>query len=201
MSSNTEICNLALSHLGVGKEIANLETEKSQEASACRRFYEITRDQVLRDFAWPFATKVVSLALIEEDPNEEWAFSYRYPVDCLDVRKILSGTRNETQDTKVPYRISNDDTALCIYTDLEDAQIEYTAKVTNVDFFPVDFLQALSLRLAAYIAPRVTAGDPFKMGDRALQLYRQEMSIARANAVNEQQDERIVDSEFILARE
>lgn len=201
MSSNTEICNLALSHLGVGKEIANLETEKSQEASACRRFYEITRDQVLRDFAWPFATKVATLALIEEDPNEEWAFSYRYPVDCLDVRKILSGTRNETQDTRVPYRISNDDSALCIYTDLEDAQIEYTAKVTNVDFFPVDFLQALSLRLAAYIAPRVTAGDPFKMGDRALQLYRQEMSIARANAVNEQQDERIVDSEFILARE
>jgi len=201
MSSNTEICNLALSHLGVGKEIANLDTEKSQEASACRRFFEISRDQVLREFLWPFATKIADLALIEEDPNTEWAFSYRYPIDCLDFRKILSGTRNETQDSRIPYRIANDNAGLVVYTDLEDAVAEYTMKVGNVALFPVDFQQALALRIAIYIAPRVTGGDPFKMGDRAMRMYMQEISSARANAFNEQQDERQVDSEFIRARE
>src|SRR5665648_440114 len=98
MSSATEICNMALGHLASGKEIANLETERSAEAIACRRFFDSARDAVLRDFSWPFATKIKALSLIEEDPNSEWAYSYRYPTDCLNFRRILSGTRTDTRD-------------------------------------------------------------------------------------------------------
>ena len=47
MASSTEIANLALSHLGNGTEIADLETERSSEASACRRFYDVALAQVL----------------------------------------------------------------------------------------------------------------------------------------------------------
>jgi hypothetical protein len=77
--ADVDICNLALSHVGVSTEIANLDTERSKEAQACRRFYEPTREEVLRAFAWPFATRFVDLQLVEEEPNDEWAYSYRYP--------------------------------------------------------------------------------------------------------------------------
>jgi len=202
MSNKTEISNLALAHLGAGKRIANLETEKSSEAQACRTFYDLSRDATFRDFPWSFANierKV--LALVEEDPTTDWAYSYRYPVDCVNLLKIHSDTRNDTRQSRVPYKIGKDSEGKLIYTDKEDAEVMYTQLVTDTSLYPADFILALSFRLAGYIAPQVTGADPFKMGERALQLYLFEISKAEARNVNEQQDEEEVQSEFIRARD
>lgn len=199
-TSTTQIANLALSHLGVAKTIGNLDTESSSEASVCRTFYENTRDLVLRDFEWPFATRTVSLGLVEEDPTSEWAYSYRYPSGIVKFRKILSGTRNETNDTRVPYRVASDDTGLLIYTDKSSAEGEYTKLVTDVSLYPPDFVMALSLRLAFYIAPRISRGDPFKMQEKVLNNFFIEISRSSATAVNEEQEEKEPDSEFIRSR-
>lgn len=201
MASETEIANLAISHLGVGKEISDLTTDRSQEALACRRFYATARDQVLRDFAWPFAMKTVALGLVEEDPNDEWGYSYRYPSDAVELRRIISGERNDNRQGRVPYRIGRDASGLLIFTDEEDAELEYTLRETDTGRYPADFVMALSLRLAVYIAPRLTAGDPFKLSMRALDLYNYELSQARANAANEEQPEEPPESEFIRERE
>jgi len=200
MASSTEICNLALSHIGVGKEIANLETEKSEEAAACRRFYDTARDEVLRDFTWPFATVMATLGLIEEDPNDEWSYSYRYPSDCLMFRRILSGQRTDTRDTRVPYKIAQDSSGTLIFTDQENAECEYTIREDDPLRYPPDFVLAFSFLLASYIAPRLTGGDPFKLGQRALQLYALQISKAQANAKNEEQPDIEPDSEFTRAR-
>ena len=56
MSSKTVICNLSLSHLGISKEISNIDTERSAAAEACRRWFNLARDETFRDFNWPFAT-------------------------------------------------------------------------------------------------------------------------------------------------
>lgn len=199
--SEVSICNMALSHLGVAKEIANLETESSQEAAACRRFFVEARDNTLRDYPWPFATKIADLALVEEDPNDEWQYSYRMPSDALRLNRILSGLRNDNAQSRVPYRVVRDDVGLLIYTDQEDAEIEYVMRETDPTRYPADFRMALSLRLAAYIAPRLTAGDPYKLGDRALNLHRLEIQKAEASAVNEEQAEQLPDSEFMRERE
>ena len=201
MSSVVQICNLALSHLGSGKAIANIETEKSEEAYACRSFYETARDATLRDFTWPFATKIASLALVEESPSDEWDYSYAYPSDCLKIRRILSGVRNDDRASRVPYRIIAGDNQQLIYSDQEDAELEYTVRVTDTNRFSADFIMALSLRLASYIAPRVTGGDRFKQGEKALKMYMYEIELAKASAVNEEQPEELPESEFIQARE
>lgn len=201
MPTPTEIANLALSHLGTGKEIQNLETEKSNEANACRRYYELARDTTLRDFPWSFANKTATLPLVEEDPTDEWAFSYRYPTDCTHMRKILSSQRNDTRQTRVPFEIASDDQGKLIYTDEADAQVKYTAKVTDSERFTPDFTLAFSFRLAAYIAPRITGADPFRMGERAVRLYLFEIRKAEAADVNEQQDEEEPEAEQIRARD
>lgn len=200
-ASETEICNTALSHLGLGKEIAALETERSAEASACRRFYDLIRDTTLRDAPWPFATRFADLALVAEDPVDEWSYSYRVPANCLSFRKVLSGLEVDTRDTRVKYRIVSDDAGSLIYTNEENARCEYTILIEDPIRYPADFTLALSLRLAAAIAPRITAGDPFKMGERAMRLYQFEISKAQAQAANEEQPAIEPDSEFVRGRE
>ena len=201
MASKTEICNLALSHLGVSKEIANVDTEQSQESKACRRFYDIAREAVLKDFNWPFATKFASLNLIEEDPNEEWLFSYRYPNDCLFARRILSGFREDTELTMIQYKIGQDTQGQLFYSDKENAELEYTSDITDVDRFSSDFKIALSYRLAHYIAPRITAGDPFALADKCFQKYMIEITKAAANAQNENKSMPLLTTESISARD
>jgi len=99
MESDTALCNLAISHLGSSSEIANVETERSKEAAACRRFLSDTKREAFRDLKPPFATVIETLSLVEEDPNSEWSFSYRYPTDCSFFLRILSGTRNDSRQS------------------------------------------------------------------------------------------------------
>lgn len=192
---------MALSHLGIGKEIANITTEQSQEAAACRRFYDTARDATLRDFNWPFCSKIIALSLIEEDPTDEWKYSYRYPSDCLHLKRILSGARNDTHQSRVEFKILKDSAAHIIYTDIENAEAEYTERVSDPSFYPSDFQLALSYRIAHYIAPRLTKGDPFKIKADMMKLYDLELSRAQATALNEEQQATAPDAEFIRIRE
>lgn len=201
MASSVEICNLALSHLGVGKEIANLETENSEEASACRRFYEPTIRKTLQDFPWPFATRFVDLALVEEDPTDEWDYSYRYPSDCLKIRRIMSGARQDSMASRIAYRIASDATGRIILTDEPEASIEYTVEPPDTSMFDDLFVEAVSYYLAFQIAPRVTGGDPFKLGDRAGQMYSATMARAQASALREDVGDVPLEAAHIRGRE
>lgn len=192
---------MALSHLGIGQGIANLDTEKSQEATACRRFFDVSKEATLRDFKWPFSRKYQALNLISENPNEEWLFEYRYPSDCLDIIKILNSNYNESRQEREPYIVSKDNSGKTILTNKSLATIEYTQNVTDTAFFPPDFTLALSFRLAAYVVSGLTKGDPFKLGDKMVALYNLELNRAKSNALNEQQDFEVPQSEFIRGRE
>lgn len=200
MSSKTQICNMALSNLGIGKDVANVDTENSQEANACRRFFESAKEAVLADLDWTFATKEATLGLIEANPTQEWAFSYRYPTDCVNMRRIKSGMRNDTQSSRIPFKILIDASGRIIYTDHEDAEIEYTQNLTNTDLFSAEFDLALSFRLASYIAPRLTGGDPFKMKAEMLGQYELEIGRAKKKNMNEETQELQPESESILVR-
>lgn len=202
--SVTQICNMALSHIGLGKNISDYDTETSEEAKACRQFYETARDYCLRDFPWAFAQKRFDLSQVEtlttNDPDSEWTYSYTYPTDCLMIHRIHSGTRNDTRQSRVSYEIINNSGSKLIYSDTDDARITYTAKVTNVQVFPADFTLALSYKLAELICPRITAGDPFQIKKNMIELYTTEVDRARANDKNEVQNDEEPDSELVNAR-
>lgn len=200
-ADDTRACNLALRHLSVSKTIQNITTEQSEEASACRDFLDFAKEEVLRDFAHPFTTKTATLGLVEEDPTTEYAYSYRYPSDCVMFRRIISGIRRENRQSKVHYRIAQDTTGKLIYTDEADAVCEYSALDTSLARWPIDLVMALALLMASYIAPSVTDGDPFKLGERAMKLYILSKTKAEANAVNEEQPEEEAESEFTRGRE
>lgn len=200
MASKTEIANLAISHLGIGKEIANIENEQSQEAAACRRFYETAKEATLSDLDWSFATKEAVLNLIEETPEGEWLYKYIYPSDCVNMRRIVSGFRVDTQSTRLPFKVSSEGTQKVIITDKEDASAEYTRNVNDPNLFSAEFTLALSFRLASYIAPRLTGGDPFKMKEEMLLQYELELGKAKKKNMNEETPDTKPESEFITTR-
>lgn len=204
-SSAIDVCNLALTNLGVGTEIATLD-ERSAEAKACNRVYETARDEVLRSFPWEFARKEIALALVTKKgdvghPTKQFKYSYRYPSDCLMARKILSEVRNDSRSSRWTYKEMCDEQGTLIVTDKECADLEFTSTLgQNPGRWTADFVTALSHLVAAKVAPRLTKGDPFKIGTAQFQLYMRAVAIARANSANEVQDDEDPESDSILIR-
>lgn len=197
---NTEIANLTLGHIGVNKEISDIVSENSREAKAIRRFWDVCLEQVLRDHPFGFQSKIQTLNLVEEDPNTDWLYSYRYPSDCLFVRKLLSGVNVTTPVDPIPYKLSKDSTARLILTNQQDAVAEYTSKEIDYDNIPSDFKMAFSFRLAVYVCPSLAAGEAFKIKGDLMNSYLLEISKAEANSINEESNDPDVDSEFIRSR-
>lgn len=199
-TSQIAICNKALSHLGISTEIQDI-TEASKEARACARFYSDVIETSLRDYPWGFASVLASLgAPVTIATNKEWYYSYRMPPDCLTLIRLLSGSRIDTEDSRVPFKKAHDSQGTIILTDLTDAYAEYTSTVTDPSLFPADFADAAALLLAGMIAPRVTKGDDFKLGDRALKLYQWRIQSAQGNEAGEQAFDKEPDTGSIRAR-
>ena len=189
MSSAVDICNFALSHLGVSKLIASL-TEASKEAEACNLWYAQCRDEVLRDFPWPFATVPgESLALVEEftDSNAEWRYSYSYPADALKVvRSPYGATRNPTVDTAVKYRVVRASSGgRLLYLDQDAATVEYIVRIDDPEEFSPDFVAALSYLIASRIAPAITSEGSDKKKLTMEALYERAIGKAKMNALSE----------------
>lgn len=200
-ASDVQIANMALAHIGSGKLITNLITDRSKEAIACNLFYAQTRDEVLQDFPWGFASRRAVLGLVGDDPTTEWSYSYRYPSDALAVRSIASGvSRMETPASQVPHRILSDETGRLLYTSQTDAVIEYTARVIDSAQYPPDFVQAVALKLAAYIAPSLMSDGAPGARSALLQHYALQLSVARRSSANEGRPDVAAESEFITGR-
>lgn len=199
---------MALGHLKITRQIANLVTDQSAEAVACRTFYTIAKQEMLEEFKWPFAMKQGQLALVEDNPFEtstgysEWAFAYEYPADAVTFGRIVGPVRNESRNDRIPYRIANNaaDSSKLILTDIENAFGEWTTNVVTEDMLAASYILALSFKIAFLVAPMVTGGDPFKLGDRAMKLYDMQLNKAQGSALNEEQVEVEAESEFVLAR-
>lgn len=104
-TSETEICNRALSRIGTRSTIASL-TEDSNEARQCNMLYVPTRDEVISMAWWNFAKKTATLSLLKSAPGTPtnptgatqwssaypappWLYEYAYPSDCIQFKMIV----------------------------------------------------------------------------------------------------------------
>jgi len=195
VSSEVEICNMALGYVGVTHEISSL-AEDSTEAEQCDRFYEATRDQVLRDFPWPFAVYYRALDLVEEEPNDDWDYSYRYPTDCMRGLRVVDGNRIQT--TRLPWEVAHDDSGKLIFTDQDEAVLRFIRRVTDPEVYDPSFVETLAWRLGSKLA--IPLARSTKERDYAFERYRLELSTARVNAINEGEVDADPDPEVIRAR-
>ena len=160
-----EICNIALRRIGV-TEIERMD-EASEPARACSRFYDFTRRNVLQRFPWTFATRRVQLARVDEKAPD-FEYVYQYPKDALAVRLMYNDSFTGLPK-KNEYRIMSSNTGRKIYTNIENAWLEYTADVKDTSLFDDQFVEALSWKLAAEMAYSLTGN--MNIANNCVQAY------------------------------
>ena len=204
MTSEVEICNLALSCVRAGS--INSLDESSLQAQQCKLHYPFARDQTLEDAPWQFSRELKSLAVVSNAPVFNWNYSYQYPSDCLNIDRLVLNIEEVDGDQDVyaarlnslglslpdlrkpvEYEIYNVDGVKIIAANEAELRIKYTKKVSDPNFFSTQFVLALANLLGSMVAVPIVGvekGRPLK--DEALQLYNRYINAAKANNENEQ---------------
>ncbi len=202
MATQVAIYNLVLTRCGVTQPVTAVD-EDSTGAQQCTAVYEICRDEVLRAFPWEFAAVRAALALIEEDPNDDWAYSYAWPADCITPRMIPGGARGTSQPFVRGYTPGAEGPPAVpavrhILTDVADAELIYTARVTDPTLFNADFVSALAWRMAMDVSIGMSRAPSFYQ--TAERNYPAVLARAKANAANETKSDPPDDENYITER-
>lgn len=198
-SSMVEIWNLALIEIGHTERVADPD-EDSTAAELCRALYEQCRDYVLEDFPWRFAKRRITLAILAGTPPTAWLFQYAVPADCLAIRAFAHPlTRTPLPKDKIPFERATDGTSNLIYTDLEDAELIYTSRITDVSRFDASFVTSLVYYLASKLGVPLRGAAGSAIADSMLNKYMGQVRLAAAKSLREGFDI-TPDCEFLQAR-
>lgn len=168
MSSEVDICNLALARLGDEATVASIDPpEGSAQAAHCARFYPMARDSLLEIHAWNFTQGREALALlVNEAANSTWLYTYAVPSDMINVVGIYDPTATDDliangTYTPQPYVIESLESTGedVIMTNQDDAVIRYARRVTDPTRFSPLFTDALAWLLASYLAGPILKGE------------------------------------------
>ena len=158
--SDVDICNQALTNLGVDSAISSL-TDDSSNARACNRLFARLRDQLLRQHAWNFAINRATLTALSATVGYEYAFSYQLPTSPKCIRVLeLREERDEKLGPGYAYQIESlvdgANTYNVLSTDANTARIKYIKEVTDPTQFDTLFVQALVDLLTARLSMPIT---------------------------------------------
>lgn len=205
MPSVVDICNLALSEIGDGANVAAL-TDPSTQAKLCNRFYPIALQQMLEANDWSFATARAAPALSGSLPPSPWLYAYSLPGDCVRLRQVLppapsAGLSSFPPDwywsgsacgalvqMPQPFRLETDATgARIILTNVESAQLLYTRQVNDTTKFSGQFVTALAMLLASFLAgPIVKGKEGVALAGALARAWVQQLAVAAASDASQQ---------------
>lgn len=175
-SSDTEICNLALGHLGEG-QIVSL-ADGSAAARACALHYGTVRDALLRSHRWNFAQDRATLAALASAPAFGWAYQYPLPVECLRVLEINGSEVNEPETHQ--YLIEGRK----ILTNASTADVVYIRRIEDVTQYDALFVEAFALKLAVKLTESIR-GTTGKTAELLQEYERLTAPLARRVDANE----------------
>lgn len=195
--SQAAICNIALGHLGINRLITDLEAERTSkaQAQACITHYDLALEVTLKAHRWPFAQRIATLATISGFTSDVWAYAYRAPSDYLTAHTI---NRTEANPLGERFDVGGDASGAIIYTNAEDAVLDYTASVNQPGLYPGDFVEALAYQLAIRVAQPLAAEESLRQV--AKNGYRDAITEAMTTAANEGAGLEPPEDDFIAAR-
>ena len=167
MSSVVEICNAALAKIG-SRRITSLEDESS-EGRICKALYAITRDEMLEEFDWRFATARLELAADVDEPISDWGYQYTLPTTVMRVLRVDDGSSDYTIDWEVEGRK--------VMAGITPIYVLAVQRVDDPTQFPSLFASALAFRLAAEICTPLTENE--QKTQRLLQMAAVKVRIAQ----------------------
>lgn len=157
--TKAKIFNMTLKNLRVSVSIQN-SNQTDKNTLILNEFYDVAREQVLKDFDWNFANSYRELSLTGNIPqNPKFLYEYDYPNDCIFAREIIPYVSSDLVEFEVA---SNSTGQKVINTNQTPAILRYTKSIDNETFFSTEFVMALSWYLSFLSAAAIT-------GNRAIQ--------------------------------
>ncbi len=147
MASQVQIVNLAL--LKFGSISIQAITDTTPQARFANVLWDIVRDELLFSYPWNFAMKRYLLdtpSAVLDDPLDEYEYIFTLPADCLRVWDIYSSDAEYTIEGGV------------LYTNDEEVNLKYIAKITDVSLFPPPFVRCLATSLGAELCLKLEGG-------------------------------------------
>ena len=157
--TKAKIFNITLKNLRVSVSIQN-SNQTDKNTLVLNEFYDVAREQVLKDFDWNFANSYRELSLTGNIPqNPKFLYEYDYPNDCVFAREIIPYVSSDLVEFEIASNVAGQKV---INTNQTPAILRYTKSVDNETLFSTEFVMALSWYLSFLAAPAIT-------GNRAIQ--------------------------------
>ena len=157
--TKAKIFNITLKNLRVSVSIQN-SNQTDKNTLVLNEFYDVAREQVLKDFDWNFANSYRELSLTGNIPqNPKFFYEYDYPNDCVFAREIIPYVSSDLVEFEIASNVAGQKV---INTNQTPAILRYTKSVDNETLFSTEFVMALSWYLSFLAAPAIT-------GNRAIQ--------------------------------
>lgn len=195
--SQVEICNAALGHINVRRQISDIE-ENTQEARQCKLHFDHALLLCLEAMDWTFARARVALDLDSQTPPEEWEYAYILPGDYVAAQGIADDLQVRLPDKRIRYRLETVNSVRYLYTNQVDAVLVYTRQIEDPARWPASFSEYLSWKLAEQIAMALTGKEALK--DKAEVKAIRALHEAAAKGLGEEEEGPEPDPEFIAAR-
>jgi hypothetical protein len=194
----SQICNLALTHIG-NDTITDINDTADPNARICKLKYEVIRDLVLEEHPWNFAKRVKLGVAIAGVTIPGWTYFYAIPSECVYIRNIYNASTYGSATKDNHEKMLNPDTnTLLIATNIVNAYIEYTVRVTDPNLYNAAFVTALSYRLAAEIAEKLTGKGA--LVNRLFALYKEQISTSATLNANEGHPDQPLTNSYADAR-
>ncbi len=207
MYTKAKIFNLALGALLLQRQVANADTDQSNEAKVLNQHWDVALRSTLEDLDLDSCSAPVQLELmvtfdVNANPAPLWLYAYKYPSNCAFFRRIRSCVRTDAKQTHIPKRVGLYNNQKAIFTDMASAVAEIIPTDLPLSVLSATAGLAVAYRLAVLSAPLATGKGAAKLVEQIAKSYIVTKAEAQAQDERENfsfQDDAVI-SEFVNAR-
>jgi len=160
--SKTSIFNMAIARVGNKGDIQDADTDTSEEARACRLFYDQVVNAALRSYDWTFAKARAILSRSTDESSFEFDSIFDLPSDYMRQRHVYDDVE-PTDISNFSYSIEGNqifmNRLLSSVGESTTINFKYIKRETNTGRWDPMFTEIVILNLAIKIAPKLT-DDP-----------------------------------------
>lgn len=202
MYDKTKIFNLALGALLLQKELTNADSDTSKEARILRTHWEPAFFAALAELDLDSTMSTVTLELLATDPNDLWAFVYKYPSTCAFMRRIVSAVTKDDDSTAIKKNTGVYSGKKAIFTNEQYAMIEMIPKDVPLISLNAEAGLAVAYKLAYLSAPFFVGKGARLIRDQINHEFLTNKLLAQANDKSENHnfESAALQSPFVRAR-